>query len=123
MSSGLRGGRDSAPDLVRTHPSRPRTSQKEGTRRHRRKAAGRCRRSRGTARMRRAASGGLAHIAAHSADARERARRGSPDRSEEHKSELQSLMRNSYAVLCLKQKKQIHHSMINMYLHYAMINE
>src|SRR3546814_9829621 len=28
-----------------------------------------------------------------------------PDRSEEHTSELQSLMRNSYAVLCLKKKK------------------
>src|SRR3546814_3800804 len=28
-------------------------------------------------------------------------------RSEEHTSELQSLMRNSYAVFCLKQKKQI----------------
>src|SRR3546814_6184136 len=27
-------------------------------------------------------------------------------RSEEHTSELQSLMRNSYAVLCLKQKKR-----------------
>src|SRR3546814_10147080 len=27
-------------------------------------------------------------------------------RSEEHKSELQSLMRNSYDVLCLKKKKQ-----------------
>src|SRR3546814_5346625 len=27
-------------------------------------------------------------------------------RSEEHKSELQSLMRNSYAVFCLKKKKQ-----------------
>src|SRR3546814_9126358 len=27
------------------------------------------------------------------------------DRSEEHPSELQSLMRNSYAVFCLKQKK------------------
>src|SRR3546814_7932422 len=34
------------------------------------------------------------------------ARRGSIDvRSEEHTSELQSLMRLSYAVLCLKQKK------------------
>src|SRR3546814_5435368 len=35
-------------------------------------------------------------------------RRGlSPDcRSEEHTSELQSLMRNSYAVFCLKKKKQ-----------------
>src|SRR3546814_7959127 len=28
------------------------------------------------------------------------------DRSEEHTSELQSLMRNSYAVFCLKQKKK-----------------
>src|SRR3546814_9819809 len=31
-----------------------------------------------------------------------------PRRSEEHTSELQSLMRNSYAVFCLK-KKQVHH--------------
>src|SRR3546814_2212102 len=31
-------------------------------------------------------------------------------RSEEHKSELQSLMRNSYAVFCLKKKKQIAHT-------------
>src|SRR3546814_10391749 len=29
-----------------------------------------------------------------------------PDRSEEHKSELQSLMRISYAVFCLTKKKQ-----------------
>src|SRR3546814_1917069 len=29
---------------------------------------------------------------------------GCPDRSEEHTSELQSLMRHSYAVLCLKKK-------------------
>src|SRR3546814_9954759 len=29
-----------------------------------------------------------------------------PPRSEEHTSELQSLMRNSYAVFCLKKKKQ-----------------
>src|SRR3546814_5438326 len=29
-------------------------------------------------------------------------------RSEEHTSELQSLMRNSYAVLCLKKKTQIY---------------
>src|SRR3546814_3338639 len=28
------------------------------------------------------------------------------DRSEEHTSELQSLMRNSYAVFCLKKKRQ-----------------
>src|SRR3546814_9967558 len=31
-------------------------------------------------------------------------------RSEEHTSELQSLMRNSYAVLCLKKKKKAHTS-------------
>src|SRR3546814_3849873 len=30
---------------------------------------------------------------------------GAVDRSEEHTSELQSLMRNSYAVFCLKKKK------------------
>src|SRR3546814_9547810 len=30
------------------------------------------------------------------------------DRSEEHTSELQSLMRISYAVFCLKKKKRIH---------------
>src|SRR3546814_7179413 len=30
------------------------------------------------------------------------------DRSEEHTSELQSLMRTSYAVFCLKKKKQIY---------------
>src|SRR3546814_4897106 len=34
-----------------------------------------------------------------------------PDRSEEHTSELQSLMRNSYAVFCLKTKKQQMHNM------------
>src|SRR3546814_4352156 len=32
---------------------------------------------------------------------------GSPDRSEEHTSELQSLMRISYAVFCLKKKNNI----------------
>src|SRR3546814_2723071 len=31
---------------------------------------------------------------------------GVPLRSEEHTSELQSLMRNSYAVFCLKKKKE-----------------
>src|SRR3546814_3874103 len=31
-----------------------------------------------------------------------------PNRSEEHTSELQSLMRISYAVFCLKKKKNIH---------------
>src|SRR3546814_1297341 len=33
----------------------------------------------------------------------------SPDRSEEHTSELQSLMRISYAVFCLKKKTQTVH--------------
>src|SRR3546814_5931071 len=33
-------------------------------------------------------------------------RRGRPERSEEHTSELQSLMRISYAVSCLKKKKR-----------------
>src|SRR3546814_4768625 len=32
-----------------------------------------------------------------------------PPRSEEHTSELQSLMRISYAVFCLKQQKKTHH--------------
>src|SRR3546814_9424550 len=35
---------------------------------------------------------------------RERSRRLEPSRSEEHTSELQSLMRNSYAVFCLNKK-------------------
>src|SRR3546814_2536854 len=34
------------------------------------------------------------------------ARHGRPARSEEHKAELQSLMRISYAVFCLKQQKK-----------------
>src|SRR3546814_7738284 len=36
-------------------------------------------------------------------------------RSEEHTSELQSLMRISYAVFCLKKKKLIHHILIFFY--------
>src|SRR3546814_9692744 len=39
------------------------------------------------------------------ADGMIRQRRGSEPRSEEHTSELQSLMRSSYAVFCLKKKK------------------
>src|SRR3546814_7948266 len=35
------------------------------------------------------------------------------DRSEEHTSELQSLMRISYAVFCLKKKKHIRHTSNN----------
>src|SRR3546814_6596844 len=38
----------------------------------------------------------------------QRARLGRRERSEEHTSELQSLMRNSYAVFCLKTKKKTH---------------
>src|SRR3546814_9408340 len=38
--------------------------------------------------------------------ARHAALGGSPERSEEHTSELQSLMRISYAVFCLKKKKK-----------------
>src|SRR3546814_5746320 len=37
---------------------------------------------------------------------RRKALRGAPPRSEEHTSELQSLMRISYAVFCLKKKKK-----------------
>src|SRR3546814_5429241 len=37
----------------------------------------------------------------------EEERRGEQERSEEHTSELQSLMRNSYAVFCLKKKNKI----------------
>src|SRR3546814_3173628 len=35
-----------------------------------------------------------------------------PDRSEEHTSELQSLMRISYAVFCLKKKKKHRHTIL-----------
>src|SRR3546814_4212566 len=39
---------------------------------------------------------------------RRTAQSAAPTRSEEHTSELQSLMRNSYAVFCLKKKKTKH---------------
>src|SRR3546814_2500577 len=44
-------------------------------------------------------------------------RDGDGDRSEEHTSELQSLMRISYAVFCLKKKKKTHkpEEMIDIY--------
>src|SRR3546814_6941984 len=42
--------------------------------------------------------------------------RGPSSRSEEHTSELQSLMRISYAVFCLKKKKNYTHH------HYALYN-
>src|SRR3546814_9922245 len=41
-------------------------------------------------------------------------------RSEEHTSELQSLMRTSYAVFCLKKKKQTHHITSNTPLRYLI---
>src|SRR3546814_7927430 len=55
---------------------------------------------------------GLRRGGAGGAPSRPEDRRGGqkhrrPDRSEEHTSELQSLMRISYAVFCLKKKKQI----------------
>src|SRR3546814_2250772 len=50
-----------------------------------------------------AASKGVAAISSEMKDLGHRAK----DRSEEHTSELQSLMRNSYAVFCLKKTKSI----------------
>src|SRR3546814_5343319 len=46
------------------------------------------------------------------------------DRSEEHTSELQSLMRISYAVFCLKKKKTYIHTMyhMNKYKHNTQIS-
>src|SRR3546814_6591198 len=41
----------------------------------------------------------------------------SGQRSEEHTSELQSLMRISYAVFCLKKKKKSHHTRITNTAH------
>src|SRR3546814_7918702 len=43
-------------------------------------------------------------------------------RSEEHTSELQSLMRISYAVFCFTKKKQIHHHMLQHHLHHNFRN-
>src|SRR3546814_10249677 len=54
---------------------------------------------------RRTAGVELVGVQGHAARWRYRARVGS-QRSEEHTSELQSLMRISYAVFCLKKKKQ-----------------
>src|SRR3546814_9069733 len=45
---------------------------------------------------------------------RSRIRLFSPHRSEEHKSELQSLMRISYAVFCLKKKKYTRVYILNL---------
>src|SRR3546814_3434567 len=43
-------------------------------------------------------------------------------RSEEHTSELQSLMRISYAVFCLKKKKKISNSQYSRYTHHHNFN-
>src|SRR3546814_15823224 len=43
-------------------------------------------------------------------DSSSRVKTTQPSRSEEHTSELQSLMRNSYADFCLKKKKTTHQS-------------
>src|SRR3546814_2377723 len=51
------------------------------------------------------AEGGADHAACSSAFADELTTRGIALRSEEHTSELQSLMRISYAVFCLQKKK------------------
>src|SRR3546814_6749662 len=47
---------------------------------------------------------------------RRRRRRGGKGRSEEHTSELQSLMRISYAVFCLKKKKAYRHTSDGSYI-------
>src|SRR3546814_6614988 len=44
-----------------------------------------------------------------------RSDRAGASRSEEHTSELQSLMRNSYAVFCLKKKKQNNNNIIKIH--------
>src|SRR3546814_7734167 len=46
---------------------------------------------------------------------------GITDRSEEHTSELQSLMRTSYADFCLKKKKQHENTITNVYTQYQSI--
>src|SRR3546814_6511331 len=52
----------------------------------------------------------LHRLAARKSDVMEEA---AAQRSEEHTSELQSLMRTSYAVFCLKKKKQYHNLIYN----------
>src|SRR3546814_3093818 len=61
---------------------------------------------------------GSAFIATREANANEAYKQGivegsAEGRSEEHTSELQSLMRISYAVFCLKKKKTKHHTHIS----------
>src|SRR3546814_8509549 len=44
---------------------------------------------------------------------------GMDDRSEEHTSELQSLMRISYAVFCLKNKNTVHYNKLKRYIKFS----
>src|SRR3546814_4170593 len=63
----------------------------------------------------------LAHpVAKPDVDKRKQRRSDKRDRSEEHTSEIQSLMRNSYAVFCLKKKKytQTYHIYKRNEIHY-----
>src|SRR3546814_7571074 len=53
---------------------------------------------------------GRAAVAADHADRTGKRLEAPARRSEEHTSELQSLMRNSYAVFCLKKKKNTTHT-------------
>src|SRR3546814_3910717 len=58
----------------------------------------------------------LGNVVSRAASAHERTPHGPADlsrRSEEHTSELQSLMRISYAVLCLKKKRHPTHNFSN----------
>src|SRR3546814_5472076 len=74
--------------LFRSCPAPPRRAPADGSRRLRPEASG----------PNRSRPAGWSRTAAPP--------RRSTARSEEHTSELQSLMRNSYAVFCLKKKKQ-----------------
>src|SRR3546814_5147041 len=53
---------------------------------------------------------------------RRRGRAGAADRSEEHTSELQSLMRISYAVFCLKKKKQTKYKIVEQITNSDSVN-
>src|SRR3546814_9731255 len=59
----------------------------------------------GDIRFSRIVRGGRVHHQVNSLKSCAPSRRGDMARSEEHTSELQSLMRNSYAVFCLKKQK------------------
>src|SRR3546814_10753938 len=70
-----------------------------------------CRRPSGGGAAPRSRGRGLSLYVAQGESGRNPADRGSPERrSEEHTSELQSLMRSSYAVFCLKKKKNRNNS-------------